>query len=70
MDKLLDQARQESDPDKRNEIYAETQQIELDDAAYVPIRSYENLVVYHPSVKGIKLNPIAYLMLGDVELTE
>lgn len=70
VDKLLDQARQESDPDKRNEIYAETQQIELDDAAYVPIRSYENLVVYHPSVKGIKLNPIAYLMLGDVELTE
>jgi peptide/nickel transport system substrate-binding protein len=70
VDQLLNQARQEENPEERKAIYEKTQQMELEEAVYVPIRSYENLAVYHPSVSGIQLNPVSYLMLEDVEMTE
>ncbi|WP_313892775.1 glutathione ABC transporter substrate-binding protein [Psychrobacillus sp.] len=70
VDQLIEQAREEENSDVRKEIYAKTQQMELDEAIYVPIRSYENLAVYHSSVNGIKLNPIGYLTLTDIEITD
>ncbi|XKI10815.1 Glutathione ABC transporter substrate-binding protein [Sporosarcina sp. ANT_H38] len=70
VDRLLDEARGEKDDEKRKEIYAKTQKIELDEAAYVPIRSYENLAVYHSSVKGMKMSPVSYFILSDVEIVE
>ena len=70
VDRLLEEARGEKDDEKRKEIYARTQKIELDEAVYVPIRSYENLAVYHPSVKGLKLSPVSYLILSEVEIGE
>ena len=70
VNRLLEEARGEKDDEKRKEIYARTQKIELDEAVYVPIRSYENLAVYHPSVKGLQLSPVSYLILSEVEIGE
>ena len=43
MDKLIENARQESDGDKRKELYSKAQEIEREEVPYVPIRNYEHL---------------------------
>ncbi|MFY0804532.1 glutathione ABC transporter substrate-binding protein [Peribacillus frigoritolerans] len=66
VDKLIENARKESDGDKRKELYSKAQAIEREEVPYVPIRNYEHLAVYGGTVKGLWLNPANYLMLDDV----
>ncbi|MEK4484428.1 glutathione ABC transporter substrate-binding protein [Psychrobacillus sp. FSL H8-0484] len=66
VDNLIEQARVETEPRKREEIYKEAMQIEMDDAVYVPIRNYELLAVYSNNVDNFWLDASNYLMLKDV----
>lgn len=66
VDALIEEGRIETDPAKREKIYEDAMQIEMDDAVYIPIRNYEHLAVYSNNVKGFWLSPSNYLMLNDV----
>ena len=68
VDKLIEQGRVEIDPSKREEIYKEAMQIEMDDAVYVPIRNYEHLAVYNPKVENFALDASNYLLLREVTI--
>lgn len=68
VDKLIEEGRKENDPAKRKEIYAKTQQMEIDDAAMIPFRVQENLAVISKSVKGYWINPIGYPVYNDAYL--
>jgi peptide/nickel transport system substrate-binding protein len=65
VDQLIEEARQETDGDKRKELYEQVMQIELDDAVYIPIRNYEHLAAYSKNVSGFWLNAANYLMIDD-----
>ncbi|MFF2753191.1 glutathione ABC transporter substrate-binding protein [Psychrobacillus sp. NPDC058041] len=66
VDKLIEQGRVETDPSKRQEIYKQAMQIEMDDAVYVPIRNYEHLAVYNNNVENFRLDASNYLILNEV----
>lgn len=65
VDALIEQGRVESDADKRLAIYEEAQLIEMEDAAYVPVRNYEHLAVYTNNVENFVLTPVNYLMINE-----
>lgn len=65
VDELIEEARKESDNQRRLEIYEQTQTIELEDAAYVPIRNYEHLAVSSNSVHNFWLSPTNYIMINE-----
>lgn len=69
-DKMIEAAREETDENKRLEIYEEVAQIELDEAVYVPIRNYEHIAAHNKNVSGYWLNAANYLMLDGVEIAE
>ena len=54
LDSLLDQARQESDEEKRGEMYTEAQQILVDDAPAIFILHGENLNAYNNNVENFQ----------------
>ncbi|WP_313892783.1 glutathione ABC transporter substrate-binding protein [Psychrobacillus sp.] len=66
IDELIEQGRVETDSAKREEIYKEAMQIEMDDAVYVPIRNYEHLAVYNSDVENFWLDASNYLILNEV----
>nr|WP_191276128.1 glutathione ABC transporter substrate-binding protein [Neobacillus kokaensis] len=66
VDKLIDEARKETDESKRLKLYEEVMQKEMDDAVYIPIRNYEHLAAYNKNVSGFWLNAANYLMIDDV----
>lgn len=66
VDKLIEQGRVEVDPNKREEIYKQAMQIEMDDAVYIPIRNYEHLAVYNNDVENFWLDASNYLILNEV----
>ncbi|WNS77530.1 glutathione ABC transporter substrate-binding protein [Bacillus sp. DTU_2020_1000418_1_SI_GHA_SEK_038] len=67
VDKIIDEARQETDEATRKQLYEKAMQIELDEAVYVPIRNYEHLANYNKnSISGLWLNPVNYLMIDDI----
>ncbi|MHC0038443.1 glutathione ABC transporter substrate-binding protein [Pseudoneobacillus sp. C159] len=66
VDQLIEAARQETDNDKRKQLYEQVMQMELEDAVYIPIRNYEHIAAYSKNVSGFWLNPASYLMINDV----
>src|SRR5699024_8592008 len=66
VDKLIDETRRESDPDKRDELYSEVQQIELEDAPMALLRHTEYVAAVHNDVEGFWLHPSRIMMLKDV----
>lgn len=70
VDTLIEQGRAEIDPGKREEIYEEVMQIEMDEAVYVPIRNYEHLAVYNNDVKDFYLNASNYLIINDTTVSK
>ncbi|MDQ0198738.1 glutathione ABC transporter substrate-binding protein [Neobacillus ginsengisoli] len=68
VDKLIEQARRETNEAKRKELYEKAMKIELDDAVYVPIRNYEHIAANSKNVSGFWLNPASYLMINDVTI--
>lgn len=71
VDELINEGRKEQDPDKRNAIYKEAQQIEMDEAVFVPIRTVEHLVAYNKhKVDGFTVNPVSYILLDGVTVQD
>nr|WP_223588666.1 glutathione ABC transporter substrate-binding protein [Neobacillus bataviensis] len=66
VDKMIEDARRETDEKKRLKLYEEVMQKEIDDAVYVPIRNYEHIAAYSKNVSGFWLNAASYLMIDDV----
>ncbi|MCM3142049.1 glutathione ABC transporter substrate-binding protein [Brevibacillus sp. MER 51] len=68
VDKLIEEGRREKDPQKRNEIYAKLQEIELKEVPILPIRTIDHVAVTSKNVNGFWLSPVGYLMLDDVSI--
>jgi peptide/nickel transport system substrate-binding protein len=68
VDELIDAGRQETDPDKRLEIYKEAQAIEMEEAPMIFLRNTEYLLAIGESVKGFWLHPAQIDMLTDVTI--
>lgn len=65
VDGLIEEARRETDDEKRKAIYEQTMKIEIDEAVYVPIRNYEQMVVYNNDVEGFELSATNILMINS-----
>ncbi|MBM7570043.1 glutathione ABC transporter substrate-binding protein [Aquibacillus albus] len=68
VDELIEQGRQEYDEDKRIEIYEEIQDIEIEEAVFVPVHYLENTAAIGKNVKGLYMSPSNYLMINDVSI--
>jgi peptide/nickel transport system substrate-binding protein len=66
VDKMIEQARKETDEKTRLKLYEDVMQKEIDDAVYVPIRNYEYLAAYNKNISGFWLNAANYAMINDV----
>ncbi len=66
VDELIDKGREESDTEKRQEIYNEVQEIEMEDAPMVFLRNDEDLVAVGNNVKGFWMHPAGIYMLDEV----
>ncbi|WP_263624446.1 glutathione ABC transporter substrate-binding protein [Cytobacillus kochii] len=66
VDELIELARAETDQEKRLELYAKAQEIEMEDAAYVPVRVIENLAAVAKNVDHFSISAAGYLEINDI----
>lgn len=60
VDKLIEDARKESNEEKRMELYATLQEIELEEAPLIPMRTLEHLAVTGKGVDQVWMNAIGF----------
>jgi peptide/nickel transport system substrate-binding protein len=60
LDALLEEGRSETDPNRRMEIYAEAQNLIRDEAAWVFLRSGENVIGHVDNLRGFRNHPAAH----------
>lgn len=70
LDDLLDQARQEPEPEKRQELYTEIQELLAENAPMLYIHHQELLLGVSDKVQGLEQLPTGVLQLKDVTLSE
>jgi peptide/nickel transport system substrate-binding protein len=71
IDDLLIQGRSTADRDERIAPYTEVQQLVMDEALFVPIRQFGQLVAVRQEVKGMQFDPVGFaLVLSQVYLEE
>ena len=70
LDDLLDQARQEPEPEKRQELYTEIQELLAENAPMLYIHHQELLLGVGDNVQGLEQLPTGVLQLKDVTLSE
>lgn len=70
LDELLDSARQESDQDKRLELYSEAQQMLVDIAPWIYLHHQEYLLGVRDEVKNLTQTPTQIIELHDVYIEE
>ncbi|KAB7705029.1 glutathione ABC transporter substrate-binding protein [Bacillus aerolatus] len=68
VDRLIEAARSEKDEAKRIELYAKAQEIEMEDAVYIPVRVIENMAAVAKGVEGFSMSPSGYLEINDVSI--
>ncbi|QCJ42215.1 glutathione ABC transporter substrate-binding protein [Bacillus sp. S3] len=68
VDSLIESARKEKDQEKRIELYAKSQELEMKDAVYIPVRVIENLAAVAKGVNGFSITPSGYLDINDVSI--
>ncbi|KWW21869.1 MULTISPECIES: glutathione ABC transporter substrate-binding protein [Bacillaceae] len=68
VDDLIDAARKEKEEQKRKELYAEAQEIEMADTPYIPVRVIENVAAVAKDVKGFSISPSGYLEINEVTI--
>ncbi len=68
VDQLVDAGRIEGDPEKRIQIYAEAQELEMQDAVYVPVRVIENVAAVSKKIEGFRISAAGYLEINDVRI--
>jgi peptide/nickel transport system substrate-binding protein len=71
MDRLIEEERRETDPEKRLALLKEAINLAVDDAVYVPTFVRENLMAHHQNVKGFVLHPSdTFLNLETIYIEE
>ncbi|RDU36661.1 glutathione ABC transporter substrate-binding protein [Neobacillus piezotolerans] len=68
VDSLIEAARREKDQEKRKELYAKSQELEMEDAVYIPVRVIENLAAIGKNVEGFSMSPSGYLEINEVKI--
>ncbi|MFK9090350.1 glutathione ABC transporter substrate-binding protein [Bacillus salipaludis] len=68
VDSLIDAARKEKNQDKRVELYSQSQELEMKDAVYIPVRVIENLAAVAKGVNGFSITPSGYLDINEVSI--
>ncbi|WP_078381986.1 glutathione ABC transporter substrate-binding protein [Sutcliffiella halmapala] len=68
VDKLIEDARREMDQDKRIDLYAQAQEIQMEDALYIPVRVIENMAATSKDITGFYINPSGYLEVNEVSI--
>lgn len=68
VDRLIEAARSEKDEAKRLELYALTQEMEMEDAVYIPVRVIENMAAVTKDIDGFAISPSGYLEINDVSI--
>lgn len=68
VDQLVNAGRIEGDPEKRIKIYAEAQELEMQDAVYVPVRVIENVAAVSKKIEGFRISAAGYLEINDVRI--
>jgi oligopeptide transport system substrate-binding protein len=66
VDRLLEQARTESDPQRRTQLYQQVEQIIIQDAPWIPLTFGKEYVLVKPWVKNYVVSPIIIPVLKDV----
>nr|WP_245719449.1 glutathione ABC transporter substrate-binding protein [Pelagirhabdus alkalitolerans] len=70
LDALLEEGRQNPDPEERQEIYSEAQEILVEEAPMLYIHHQEFLLAVSDEVQGLWQHPTGILMLDDVYLDQ
>lgn len=68
VDSLIDAARAEKDQEKRIELYAKSQELEMKDVVYIPVRVIENMAAVAKDVDGFSISPSGYLEINEVSI--
>ncbi|MDX5474916.1 MAG: glutathione ABC transporter substrate-binding protein [Bacillaceae bacterium] len=68
VDKLIEDARREMDSQKRIELYAQAQELQMEDAVYIPVRVIENVSATSKDVSGFFISPSGYLEINEVSI--
>ncbi|KAB2328639.1 glutathione ABC transporter substrate-binding protein [Cytobacillus depressus] len=68
VDRLIEAARKESNQEKRKQIYAQVQELEMKDAVYIPVRVIENLAAISKNVDGFRISAAGYLEINNVSI--
>jgi peptide/nickel transport system substrate-binding protein len=68
VDQLIEAGRKEKDSNKRIELYAQAQELEMEDAVYIPVRVIENLAAVAKNVNGFSISPSGYLEINDISI--
>jgi peptide/nickel transport system substrate-binding protein len=70
VDALIDQARRESDPNTRKQLYAEIQQVLAEELPYINLWYQDNVLVANKRLSNLTLNSSgSYDFLKTAELT-
>lgn len=70
LDDLLEQAREEPEPEKRQELYTEVQELLAEEAPMLYIHHQELLLGVSDKVQGLEQLPTGVLQLQDVTISE
>lgn len=60
VDKLIEEARKEIDENRRMQIYAELQAIELEESPLIPIRTIDHLAVVAEGINQVRMDAVGY----------
>lgn len=67
-DALVQQAREQNDPARRNALYQQAETLLLDEVPILPIYHYTRAYLIQPNVRGFQGNVLAYYTYQDVYL--
>jgi peptide/nickel transport system substrate-binding protein len=68
VDRLIEAARSEKDEQKRVDLYAEAQELEMADSPYIPVRVIENMAAVSKEVEGFAISPSGYLEINNISI--
>lgn len=68
VDRLIEAARREKDEQKRLDLYAEAQELEMADSPYIPVRVIENMAAVSKNIEGFAISPSGYLEINNISI--
>ncbi|MFD1781017.1 glutathione ABC transporter substrate-binding protein [Fredinandcohnia salidurans] len=68
VDRLIEEARRETNQEKRKALYEQVQEIEMEDALSIPVRVIENVAAISKNINGFSISPSGYLEINNVSI--